>query len=73
MFRRADVPSAASRIDGGTAFSAARVTMMIVGSVISDSYHAANEWCGSRQAEELDEDGETQQTEHDGGHLPQDC
>ena len=30
-------PSAAERIDGGTAASAARVAMMIVGSVISDS------------------------------------
>ena len=33
----APTPSAASRIDGGTAFSAARVAMMMVGSVISAS------------------------------------
>ena len=33
----APTPSAASRIDGGTDFSAARVEMMIVGSVISVS------------------------------------
>ena len=31
------MPSAASRIDGGTAFSAARVAMMMVGSVSSAS------------------------------------
>src|SRR3546814_19259912 len=35
-WREAPTPKAASRIDGGTAFSAARVTMMMVGRVISD-------------------------------------
>jgi hypothetical protein len=35
--REAPNPSAAERIDGGTAASAARVAMMMVGSVIRDS------------------------------------
>ena len=36
-WREAPTPKPASRIEGGTAFSALRVTMMIVGSVISES------------------------------------
>jgi hypothetical protein len=47
----APTPSAASRIDGGTAFSAARVAMMMRGSVISVSTSPPTMGGRPRQAE----------------------
>ena len=61
-------PSAAERIDGGTAASAARVAMMIVGSVISDSTSPPTSGGRTRQAKEVDEHGKAEQAEHDRRH-----
>ena len=64
----APTPSAASRIDGGTAFSDARVEMMIVGRVISVRTSPPTSGCGLRQVHELDEHRQTEDTKDDGRH-----
>ena len=61
-------PRAAARIDGGTAFSAARVAMMIVGSVISVSTRPPTSGGRARHAGEVDEDRQAEQTVDDRGH-----
>ena len=64
----APTPRAASRIDGGTAPMAARVAMMMVGSVISVSTRPPTMRSGTRQAGEVDEDGEAEKAEDDRRH-----
>ena len=64
----APTPSAASLIDGGTALSAARDAMMIVGSTSSASTEAADQRRRSRQPEEIEEHRKSEQTEHDRRH-----
>ncbi len=59
------MPSAASRIDGGTPFRAARDAMMMVGRVEKREHEGADERRRARHAEEPDEHGQAQQTEHD--------
>ncbi len=61
-------PSAAARIDGGTAFSAARVAMMMVGSVISVSTRPPTSAAERGRPAKLMKDGEAQQTVDDRGN-----
>ena len=61
-------PKAAERIDGGTAFKAARVAMMIVGSVINVSTRPPTTAAERGHAGEVDEDRQAEQTIDDGGN-----
>ncbi len=61
-------PSAASRIEGGTAVNAARDAMMITGSVIKLSTSPPTSGAERGNPNDVDEQRETEQAEHDRRH-----
>ena len=67
----APIPSAASRIDGGTDLRAARVAMIMVGNVISVRTNPPTIGADCRQANEVDEKRQTENAEHDRGNRSQ--
>ena len=64
----APTPSAASRIEGGTAFSAARLAMMMVGSVISASTSPPTSGAERGRPKKLMNTARPEQAEDDRGH-----
>jgi hypothetical protein len=64
----APTPSAASRIEGGTAFSEARVEMMIVGSVISVSTSPPTSGADCGRCANWMNTARPEDAEHDRGH-----
>ena len=67
----APIPRAASRMEGGTDLSDARLAMMMVGSVIKVSTRPPTRGVRARKAEKIKKDGQSQQAEDDGGNRRQ--
>ena len=67
----APTPRAAWRMEGDTAWIAAREVMMTVGQRDQGEHDTAHQGSGTRQAEEIDKDRQTQQAEYDGGYRRQ--
>ena len=65
------MPRAASRMEGGTDFKAARAAIMMVGKVIRVSTRTAHDGRTTRQTEKVDEHGQAEQTENDGRNRRQ--